>query len=461
MRAIYSIPVALLILAPACGGSEDPPAGPDAAPPVTWHQNVAPIVAEHCMGCHSTDGLAPFALETYDDAEPASDMMLDQVQRGKMPPWDAVETDDCNPRNAWRDDPRLSAEEIDTIRAWVEGGSLPGDPATAAPLPEPVDIPHIDGVTHRLWPETGYVTSGVSDQFICWLLDPQLSAPAWLEALEFEPGNPQVVHHATLTAIPAAAVPAVQALEGPDGSFDCFGGAGAIEGAYPLGVWVPGSNPFEPGEGIGIPLAAGTQMLMQIHYHPHGTIADPDLTEVAMRLTTTAPAKNLVIAAVGNAAEAPLLLPGPNDPAGGVEFRIPANMPDHTETMRFPIEADTTQRFPVLAVFPHMHYIGVDLDARIERASPAPGEPAEECLFKTPQWDFNWQRTYTYDAPIYQLPTIGDGDVITLQCRYDNTLANPFVERALEDRGIDDPIDVYLGEETLDEMCLIAVFVMF
>jgi hypothetical protein len=41
-----------------------------------------------------------------------------------------------------------------------------------------------------------------------------------------------------------------------------------------------------------------------------------------------------------------------------------------------------------------------------------------------------------------------------MRCTYDNTLENPGVVRALGDAGETDPVDVYLGETTLDEMCL-------
>ena len=46
------------------------------------------------------------------------------------------------------------------------------------------------------------------------------------------------------------------------------------------------------------------------------------------------------------------------------------------------------------------------------------------------------------------------GDVIDLQCTWDNTLDNPFVQRALADAGLVAPIDINLGESSLDEMCL-------
>jgi hypothetical protein len=49
------------------------------------------------------------------------------------------------------------------------------------------------------------------------------------------------------------------------------------------------------------------------------------------------------------------------------------------------------------------------------------------------------------------------GDILRMRCTYDNTLDNPFVADALSSMGMTTPGDVFLGEETLDEMCL-AVF---
>ena len=91
---------------------------------------------------------------------------------------------------------------------------------------------------------------------------------------------------------------------------------------------------------------------------------------------------------------------------------------------------------------------------KIERATPKAGEPSSECLVNVDRWDFSWQRAYSYDEDIDDLPTVGDGDIVTVDCTYDNTLNNPFVEQALQELGLPAPIDVVLGEESLDEMCL-------
>jgi hypothetical protein len=84
-----------------------------------------------------------------------------------------------------------------------------------------------------------------------------------------------------------------------------------------------------------------------------------------------------------------------------------------------------------------------------------------ECLVQTPKWDFEWQRIYSYDAEIADLPTIGQGDELHMRCTYNNTLSNPFVADALEERGLTEPTTVVLGDETLDEMCLGAFGVLF
>jgi hypothetical protein len=92
---------------------------------------------------------------------------------------------------------------------------------------------------------------------------------------------------------------------------------------------------------------------------------------------------------------------------------------------------------------------------------PLSPQPAEECLLQTPQWDFSWQRFYTYDAEITDLPLLTGGDVLEMRCTYDNSLGNPFVRDALREQGMDAPRDVVLGEETLDEMCLGAFTLLY
>jgi hypothetical protein len=97
----------------------------------------------------------------------------------------------------------------------------------------------------------------------------------------------------------------------------------------------------------------------------------------------------------------------------------------------------------------HMHYVGRDMLLTLEHT-----DGSSECLVQTPAWDFNWQRLYYYDSPVPNVPVGKPGDVLTMRCTYDNSLANPFVRRALDEQGLTEPVPVELGEASLDEMCL-------
>jgi hypothetical protein len=443
--------VGLALAACGGGGNDTPDAGPVAR--ATWYQDVGPIVAEHCMGCHQEGGIAPFSLTTYADAFELADRMFDAVEIGLMPPWDAEEASDCAPPRSWKDDPRLSAEELETLRVWIEDGKAAG---SAAELPPPPET-ELTGVTDTLVPGTPYVTSGPDDQFRCFLLEPDFPEPIkWMTGLQVRPGNPDVVHHAVLAVMqPGAELNALKAAVGVGRAFECTNPATAT-GSYLLGVWTPGNQPMQTDDNLAVPILRGSAVVMQIHYHPAGQVNDADATSVDLRLGDTWPEKLYTYAAWGNAFMAPQLLPDPDD-RFGVEFRIPANSDDHGEHMRFTVgagEGGEPLEVPLFAAYPHMHYIGIGLQVRIERAAPQSGEPANECLVNVPRWNFDWQRAYQYDASFANLPTVRTGDTIDVQCTYDNTLENPFVQRALDDAGLDQPIDIYLGEETLDEMCL-------
>tara|TARA_B100000029_G_scaffold289598_1_gene283291 strand:- start:90 stop:596 length:507 start_codon:yes stop_codon:yes gene_type:complete len=147
------------------------------------------------------------------------------------------------------------------------------------------------------------------------------------------------------------------------------------------------------------------------------------------------------------------LQPGPGD-EGEVEFRIPAEAQGHTETILAELGIGPNMDVRLWAVAPHMHLVGVDMKISVVRESPGPNENSQECLVHVPRWDFDWQRIYQYDLPTDELPRVEAGDTLELRCTYDNTLDNPGLVRALDEEGVSAPQDVYLGEGTLDEMCI-------
>lgn len=417
----------------------------------TWHQDVAPIVVEHCASCHTEGNIAPFALDSYGAARPMSTAIAAAVTAKNMPPWLAEDTPECTPPHPWVDDLRLSDEQIATLVAWSDAGAPEGDAATAAPLPAPPDLSVSNPDAVIPWQNAFTVQPTGKDQFQCFVLDLPNTEPMWVDKIQLVPGNPLVDHHGLVFL--AAKPEEVAALPvGPDGSFECFNNP-SVSG-YLMSTWVPGASPTEMPADVGMYVPVGAKIIVQMHYHPSAT-AQEDLSQVELTWSADKPTYAGAQALLGNewrqGGDGFGLQPGPND-RDGAEFRIPANVSGHTETMW--MKQSIPYDFPVFSVGTHMHYVGTDMKIEIDHAAPPSGTPDTECLIQTPRWDFNWQRTYRYDTDLATLPKIYEGDTIKLTCTYDNTLDNPFVADALADQGLSEPQDVYLGESTVEEMCL-------
>jgi mono/diheme cytochrome c family protein len=456
----------------ACGGTNDGETegaagsgGTSAAGDApTWHADVAPLVSQHCQGCHRADGIGPFALETYAQAKMWSFTFDEVLASGRMPPFLAQTTSECEPRFGYKEDLRLSEEQRQLIARWVDAGSPEGDAKTAADLPAPPELELTDAELDIKIPSPVTI-EGAGDKFICFSLTPDFSALAatgpeaallgervLIDAAQVHPGNTAIVHHVLLFT---DAEGESAALAGDKGYYDCFGGAQLSSPGLVM-AWAPGATPVRAPEGVAMAIPSKGRLVMQVHYHPTGSPQTDDATSVQLRRYKAGiPEYIAALSLIGNArarnANGMGLQPGPGD-AGEAEFRIPAGERAHTESMRFLLPAGKAP-YRIWAVGSHMHYVGTDM--RIGIARNAPGdEPAEECLLQTPSWDFNWQRGYLFDAPIAQAPSAKPGDVLELRCTYDNSMQNRFVAAALSEQGLSAPRDVTLGEETLDEMCL-------
>lgn len=457
----------------ACSGGE-PAQGEVTASSPTFHKDVAPILQKSCMGCHSAGNIAPFGLTTYEQVKPLAALIASTTQAGTMPPFAVQNTDECTTRLGWKGDIRLSDEELETLQAWNEAGAPEGDPKDAPPafVPKSPDLP---GKNLEIQPKTPYVTSGDKDEFRCFVIDPALTEDRYLNGLQIVPGNGKVVHHGLVFVDPTRQS---EPLAGPDGSFECGANGELMGGSMGqlVNAWAPGADPVDLPEGVGSLIPKGSLVVMQIHYHPGGVTADPDSTRIQLRLTEEKPKYGFDYKLIGNFDKPvnPLigigLLPGPAD-TSGAEFLIPADSASHVETEQYtvpPLDSPLPEflKLPagarIYGDFLHMHYLGFDQKVTITRPSAAPDQPAEECLAHAPQWDFSWQRSYTYDAPIEKLPTIAPGDILHVRCTYNNTTDNPYVKQALQEAHMTSTIDVQYGEgNTLDEMCLVGLSLIY
>jgi hypothetical protein len=304
---------------------------------ISYEKEVAPILAENCVACHTQGGIAPFAMDSYEKVKGFAPMIREAVRTDRMPPYQA------DPHvGKFNNDMNLSVSEQKTLVHWIEAGSprgAGGDPlkinARVAPEWE-LGAPDLV----LTLPAFKVPASGVVDYQNPTLTNP-LTEGRWLRASTIKVGDRQAVHH----------------LLSPVGGY----AVGAESTVYPqdTGVWV------EPGE----------TLRFQLHYTPYGKEAT-DETRVGLYFypKDAPPAVIRRSAVIANAA-----------------IEIPPNAARHEEVayITFPEKAT------LFSVFPHAHYRGENAAVSLQR----PGEK-EELIASLPKYDFNWQRGYEFATPI-------------------------------------------------------------
>ena len=119
--AIVSSVIVAGVLAAAPATAADTP---------TFTKDVAPIFYKSCIECHRATMFAPMSLTTYEDARPYVRAIKQRVTERTMPPWGSN-----MPHGVFRNDPRLTDQEVQTIVSWIDGGAPKGDPANMPHMP--------------------------------------------------------------------------------------------------------------------------------------------------------------------------------------------------------------------------------------------------------------------------------------------------------------------------------------
>jgi mono/diheme cytochrome c family protein len=398
----------------AAGGGAMGPQAASATP--TFYQDLAPIFSAKCVTCHQDGGVAPFALNDYEAARARGTQIADYTESRVMPPYSMQTGGACG---SFDESPALSTDEIALIGAWGRGERAEGTPVTVEVPP----LPSLEGGTPLELPEFTPQIDGSEvaafDEYRCFLVDPGLDALRFITGYEVLPGNREIVHHilgfivdpdgATRDGRSNAQV--MQALHDGDRTPDregwaCFGGAG--EGVRPEAVpitWGPGQTVFQYGDGLGVPLAPGRQLVVQIHYNlaDAATRGQPDHTRLALQLApiVTRPAAFILEDPLLDSLddEPTLLEPGQRSvkyvwEETGADMRLPPGL-----------------QAELVTLMPHMHQRGRKFTFEVDNGS------GYECEGQIDHWDFNWQRHYDYTTP---LPFTADTRV-RVTCDFDTS----------------------------------------
>jgi peroxiredoxin len=387
---------------------------------VTFCRDVLPILQQRCQSCHRPGEIGPFALLTYEHAVRWASDIKEQTRSRRMPPWRPVEG------LAFRDERKLTAEEINTLSAWVNGGTPRGEAKDAPPpvtFPEGWQLGKPDLV---LAPDREFTLGATGpDVYRCFVIPTNLTEDQYVIGFEVHPGNARVVHH-TIHFIDTRGIGRKFAAEEekrtkrPD---EIDSGPGYTSWMLPgflpdgeAGGWAPGVRPLRLPDGVGYYLPKGSDIVLQVHYHRDGKV-EKDRTRVGLYFAKrpgTRPIQPMAVAALFARA-----------PAGAENYNVRGSL-------------WVAQDCTLQAVIPHMHLIG----KKIKITMTPPGGPTTT-LVAIDDWDFDWQEIYFLKRPI----RVKANTRFTVEGTYDNSANNPRNPNH-------PPKGVWLGEMTTNEMCL-------
>lgn len=313
--------------------------------------------------------------------------------------------------------------------------------------------------------------TGATDEYRCFVVEPDLTTDVSITGTEFVPGNPAIVHHGILYAALPEQVAAARALDAADAGpgYECFGGSrlpdrgdalSGLDQSDWVTAWAPGGKPTSSPRGYGTPLPAGSALVIQMHYNLASS-AGSDSTQVRLRVTDRPGLRPLSTMLL----PAPVELPCAPGESGRLCDRV--NALDDVVS-RFGAGSGATiaglqmlcggdpddprrgdvqvcdRRVPadmrIFAVAGHMHLLGREITVTLN-----PDTKQEQVLLDIDNWDFDRQAAVPLPEPVRARA----GDVLRVRCRHEAGLRAQLP--ALRDIP---PRYVLWGEGTSDEMCL-------
>lgn len=381
---------------------------------VYFWSDVAPILYQNCTPCHHNNGAGPFELISYNDVKKRTKTIRLAVAEGYMPPWPA----DPDYRH-FKDEKVLSAAEKGTILKWISQGAPEGAIPDDLPQPKTVtdeDLGEPDMVIP--FPDTVFIAGDNIDQFKLVKIGFELPFDTLLRAIQFNPGNRQLVHHVNGHMVNYAFHQKENPKEGEwifnaekVNSLEAYRKMKLANdnGTYPpLRVsafnYLPGVEPMSYPEGIGTVYIKrkGAFILNTLHYGPT-PIDTFDLSEIHLYFAENPPERDLHELQMGTQGVTPIT----------PEFVIYADSVCYFET-RYRVPKDMS----VLTINPHMHLLGRQIKAFAVSENGNDTIP----LIDIPKWDFRWQYFYTFEKML----KIPKGYEIVVEAKFDNTLNNPF-----------------------------------
>jgi mono/diheme cytochrome c family protein len=411
-------------------------------PAPTFNREVAPILFKNCAKCHRPGEIASaVSLLSYDTARPWAESIKERVLHHEMPPWLA----DPNASVKFRNDARLSQQDIDTLVAWVKAGAPKGNDPDPPPMPSFAEgWLHPKGLAPDVvisLPEFQVPANG-EIPYLKYLAKVPFSKDKWVVAIQLRPGNHAIVHHMAVTelALDDGVTPADLDLARQVGFQNRLISRPAVAApANPavydmLGVYTPGTTFEMYGDGSAKLLKGGKNLYLDfnLHYQTTGK-PEKDRTMLALWFQPEPPKYQLFrVSASGDTIIADgrqLLTDSQGEKAEGTGVAIPP-IPPYAENYELIGITAYTQPVTIYQFQPHAHLRGKDFKYTVVYP-----DGREETVLSVPKYDFHLQLAYELDTPL-KLPA---GSKLVVTAHYDNSLKN---DNLLHHRGHDayDPV---------------------
>lgn len=380
---------------------------------LTFARDVAPLIFKNCAACHRPGEVAPFPLLTYADVKKRASQIAKVTAKRLMPPWKPV------PGHVeFRDERRLTADQIGMLRQWADEGAPLGNPKDVPPtpkFPEGWQLGKPDLIVTM--PKEYTVPADGPDIYRNFVIPFKVPAGKYIRAMEFRPGNRKVVHHAILSY---DATNDLRKRDGKDGApgFTQFNPPGIVL-AGNMAFWVPGKDAKPLPDGVAMRWPEGADLVLQLHVHPSGK-KEVERSTIGFYLTDTPPKRSLR-----------------NFVLQEQKINIPPGKKDYRLTASRTVSEDVE----LYGIFPHMHLIGKQFLVTAE----LPGGE-KKTLLRIDDWDFNWQGYYEYAKPV----PIPKGTKLVMETTHDNSADNPANPNT-------PPKRVRYGEGTTDEMAIVLI----
>ena len=384
----------------------------------TYYQNIEPIIKKNCMSCHRQGGIAPFSLQTYEEVAAKGNFIGHVTKTKYMPPWKADPT-----YRTFRNETKLSAEEIETIQRWIATGLAKGKKVKTKKTQVAISADETKPDLILPMINSYQLTDKAQEDFRFFVIPTQLQKDTYLSAVEFVPGNRRQVHHSRVM------VDSTQKIRGIDGMSEMNPEIKVYQ-TIPLADeflygWVPGNTKIFFPPGTGKKIKKNSDLILNIHYSPTSK-AEQDKSTVNLYY-----AKEQV-----NVREVKTLTLKESDITNQPFFIESERKP--TFYMDYPIYRDMS----LISIMPHMHFIGKSF---LAYAITLDGEKIP--LIKIDDWDFNWQTTYQFKKML-KIPA---GSRIIVEAKFDNTTENPV--------NPNQPAkDIGYGWNSTDEMCDLVIY---